>query len=239
MFDERTMLVTGGSGLLGTALKKLFPLAMFPSKEDFDVTNFAQMEAYLKGKVVDTIFHGAAFTSPPEIEQDPMKAVDVNIIGTSNLVKLASKVNAFLIYISTDYVFKGDKGNYSEDDSVFPVNKYAWSKLGAECALRLYDKALIIRTTFGPDIFPYDKAFTDQWTSRECVTKTATMIAELIKNKPLGVVHIGGNRKSVYEYATNLNPAKEIGKMSIQDISFKVPVDTSLNIDLYQKLTRK
>lgn len=239
MFDERTMLVTGGSGLLGTALKKIFPLAMFPSKEDFNVTDYSQMEVYLKGKLVDTIFHGAAFTSPPKIEQDPIKAIDINIIGTSNLVKLASKSNAFLIYVCTDYVFKGDKGNYKEDDPVFPVNKYAWSKLGGECAVRLYDKALIIRTTFGPDIFPYEKAFTDQWTSRECVTKIATMIAELIKIEKTGVVHIGGKRKSVHEYAIHLNPTKEIGRISIKDISFKVPIDTSLDIDLYQKLTRK
>ena len=239
MFDDSSMLVTGGSGLLGTALKKIFPHAMFPSEEEFNVIDFSQMENYLRDKSVTTIFHGGAFTSPPKIDQEPIKAIEVNIVGTSNMVKLAWKRDARLIYVCTDYVFKGDMGNYKEDDPVFPVNKYAWSKLGGECAVRLYDKSLIIRTTFGPDVFPYEKAFTDQWTSRECVTKTAAMIAKLIKLEQTGVVHVGGKRKSVYDYATNLDPAKEIGKISINDISFKVPVDTSLNTELYQKLIIK
>lgn len=239
MFNHRQMLVTGGSGLLGTALKKIFPYALFPSEMEFNLTDYNQMETFLKGKSVDTIFHGGAFTSPPKIDLDPIKAVEINIIGTSNMVKLASKINARLIYICTDYVFKGDKGDYKEEDPVFPVNKYAWSKLGGECAVRLYDNALIIRTSFGPDIFPYEKAFTDQWTSRECVTKIAAMIAELIKIGKTGVVHVGGKRKSVYEYATYLDPSKEIGKISLKDVSFNAPVDTSLNTDLYQKLVSK
>ncbi|MEI6433970.1 MAG: sugar nucleotide-binding protein [Bacteroidota bacterium] len=239
MFDQRTMVVTGGSGLLGTALKKIFPDALFPSKEEFNVIDFTQMEAYLKDRFVQTIFHGGAFTSPPKIDQDPLKAIEVNIVGTSNIVKLALKCNARLVYISTDYVFKGDKGNYKENDPVFPVNKYAWSKLGGECVVRLYDKSLIIRTTFGPDVFPFEKAFTDQWTSRECVTKIAAMIAELIKVEQIGVVHVGGKRKSVYDYATSLDPLKKIGKISINDISFNIPVDTSLNTELYDKQITK
>jgi len=239
MFDASTILFTGGSGLLGTALKKRFPLAIFPSENEFNVTEFSKMETFLKGKLVSTIFHGGAFTSPPKIDQDPIKAIEVNIIGTSNMVKLASKITARLIYVSTDYVFKGDKGNYREDDPVFPVNKYAWSKLGGECAVRLYDNSLIIRTTFGPDIFPYENAFIDQWTSRESVSKIAQMIAFLIEKNVTGVVHVGGNRKSVHDYAIGLDPCKEIGKISINDISFKVPVDTSLNTEFYQKLITK
>ncbi len=58
-------------------------------------------------------------------------------------------------------MLKGDQGNYKETDPVYPVNKYAWSKLGGECAVRMYDKSLIIRTTFGPNVFPYQKAFVD------------------------------------------------------------------------------
>lgn len=71
-------------------------------------------------------------------------------------------------------------GNYKETDPVYPVNKYAWSRLGGECAARLYDKALIVRTTFGPNVFPYEKAFVGQWTSRESVSVVAMMISKLI-----------------------------------------------------------
>jgi len=75
------------------------------------------------------------FTSPPKVDQDPAKALDANIVGTANVVKLAQRYRLKVLYISTDYVFRGDRGNYSEADAVDPVNKYAWSKLGGECAV--------------------------------------------------------------------------------------------------------
>jgi dTDP-4-dehydrorhamnose reductase len=144
-----------------------------------------------------------------------------------------------LIYLCTDYVFKGDCGNYKEDDPVFPVNKYAWSKLGGECAVRLYENSIIIRTTFGPNVFPYEKAFVDQWTSRESVSTIARMIAGLLDKDIRGTVHVGGKRKTVSEYARSLDRHKEIKELSIHDINFKVPADTSLNCELYDDLINK
>jgi dTDP-4-dehydrorhamnose reductase len=236
MFDEKKFLITGGSGLLGSTLRKIFPEALYPSEDEFNVLRYDEMDNYIEDRGISTIFHGAAFTSPPKIDKDPMLAIDINIIGTSNMVKLAEKYDCRLIYICTDYVFKGDKGNYKEDDPLFPVNKYAWSKLGGECAVRLYDNSLIIRTTFGPDTFPYEKAFTDQWTSRESVSKIAGMMEVLIRKGVNGTIHVGGARKTVYEYAKSLDQTKEIGKISIKDIAFQVPVDTSLNIEHYKEI---
>jgi len=103
------------------------------------------MDAYAQRGDYSMIIHAAAFTSPPKIDQDPLKAVEVNIIGTANVVRLCIKHNLKLVYISTDYVFRGDKGNYRENDEVFPVNRYAWSKLGGECAVRMYDSALKVK----------------------------------------------------------------------------------------------
>ena len=164
MIDESRIIYTGGSGLLGSEFRKIFPGIDYPSSKDFDVTNYRQMKEYLKSRACERIIHAAAFTSPPLIEKDPLKALEVNIVGTSNIVRLCIEYDMRLIYISTDYVFDGQKGNYKETDPVCPVNRYAWSKLGGECAARMYDKALIIRTTFGPEVFPYEKAFVDQWT---------------------------------------------------------------------------
>jgi dTDP-4-dehydrorhamnose reductase len=168
--DKSKILFTGGSGLLGSEFRKIRPDIDYPSSNQFDVTDYEQMKKYVQLRGCDLIIHAAAFTSPPLIEKNPLKALEVNIVGTSNVVKLCMEFNILLIYISTDYVFKGDKGNYKEADPVYPVNKYAWSKLGGECAVRMYDKSLIIRTTFGPNVFPYPKAFVDQWTSRENVS---------------------------------------------------------------------
>jgi len=146
---------------------------------------------------------------------------------------------ARLIYVSTDYVFKGDKGNYAETDPVYPVNKYAWSKLGGECAAAMYDKSLIVRTTFGPNVFPFEKAFIDQWTSRESVAAIAEKISKLVDKDVTGIMHVGGRRKTVFEYAKSLDATRPVGELSIRDVPFTVPVDTSLNCDKYNKLIRR
>lgn len=239
MLDQKKVLFTGGGGLLGSEFKKILPDIYYATRQDFNVTDYGQMDDFLAKGSWSMIVHAAAFTSPPKIDKDPLLAIDANIIGTANVVKLCMKYGIKLVYICTDYVFKGDRGMYREDDPVYPVNKYAWSKLGGECAVRMYDNSIIIRTTFGPNVFPYEKAFVDQWTSRESVSRTARMIAELLDKDFTGTVHVGGKRKSVFEYAKSLDPGKDIKELSIQEINFKVPADTSMNCELYHSLVEK
>ena len=238
MVDKSKIIFTGGSGLLGMAFKKVRPDIDYPGSADFNVADYEQMVKYVKPQGLDLLIHAAAFTSPPLVDKDPGKAIDVNIVGTCNVVKLCAEFDAKLIYVCTDYVFKGDRGNYKEDDPVCPVNKYAWSKLGGECAVRLYDKALIIRTTFGPNIFPYEKAFVDQWTSRESVSNIAKKICKLIDKDITGVIHVGGPRRTVFEFAKSLDETKDIKELSVGEVNFVVPVDTSLNCDRYNEIIR-
>lgn len=237
--NRSRILFTGGSGLLGSEFRKILPDINYPSSKEFNVTDYYQMKQYMESHGCDLIIHAAAFTSPPLIAKDPLRALEINIVGTSSVVKLCMEFDAWLIYISTDYVFKGDKGNYKETDPVYPVNKYAWSKLGGECAVRMYDKSLIIRTTFGPNVFPYEKAFTDQWTSRESVSVIAEKISRLIDKNLTGAIHVGGKRKTVFEYATSLDKTKGIEKLSINDVPFNVPADTSLNCDRYEEIIKR
>ena len=239
MAEKPKIIFTGGSGLLGSEFRKIRPDIDYPWREDFNVTKLDQMRQYVRSNGCDVLVHAAAFTSPPLIDKDPLQAIEVNIIGTSNVVKLCMEFNLRLIYICTDYVFKGDKGNYKEDDPVYPVNKYAWSKLGGECAVRMYDKSLIIRTTFSPSVFPFARGFVDQWTSRQSVSVIAEKVSGLIDMDITGTIHVGGERRTVFEFAKSLDQSKEIGKLSIKDVSFAVPVDTSLNCDKYNELTRQ
>lgn len=129
MTNKSETIFTGGSGLLGSEFRKILPEINYPCSKEFNVTKYNQMKKYLELNGCELIIHGAAFTSPPLIDKYPLKALGTNIIGTSNVVKLCMEFYARLIYISTDYVFKGDKGNYKETDPVYPVNKYAWSKI--------------------------------------------------------------------------------------------------------------
>lgn len=233
---QQEILVTGGNGTLGTQLRKYLPDAVYTDLDNFDVTDYRQMESFVTAGNYKMIFHAAAFISPPLIDKEPIRAVDVNIIGTSNVVKLCSNHSLKLMYICTDYVFNGKGGNYREDDPVFPVNKYAWSKLGGECAVRLHDNHIIVRISFGPNVFPYPKAFTDQWTTRESVRVIARKLAFLALQDVTGTYHVGGTRKTVYEYARSLDPEKVIEKMSINDVGFTVPVDTSLDSSKFNVL---
>ncbi|MDA3896886.1 MAG: sugar nucleotide-binding protein [Desulfobacteraceae bacterium] len=233
MFDPTKMLFTGGSGLLGGEVKQLVPESFYPTTSEFDVTDFEQMEKFISDKDISLILHAAAFTSPPVIDKDPQKALAVNIIGTANIVQLCMKRNIRLIYISTDYVFNGDQGNYKEEDPVFPVNKYAWSKLGGECAVRLYDNSLIVRTSFGPNNFPFEKAFADQWTSRECARDIAAKIVSVLDKDITGTLHIGAPRRTVLDYARSLTGDDSVKPLFRNEVSFHVPADTSLDCGRY------
>jgi dTDP-4-dehydrorhamnose reductase len=236
MFSTNEILVTGGSGLLGRELRLILAGALFPSSREFNVTEYSRIDTHLEGSSIKVILHAAAFTSPPRIDADPMRAVEVNIIGTANITRLCYRRNIRLVYVCTDYVFKGDRGNYHEDDPVHPVNKYAWSKLGGECAVRMYDKALVIRTSFGPSVFPYEKAFVDQYTSRQSVSVIARKIARLAQSDLTGVINVGGPRQTVMEYALSLDSTKSIKPIRLSEVTFQVPVDTSLDTTKYQKL---
>jgi len=227
------VLFTGGTGLLGRYIRPLIPRGLFPGHAEFDITNPPNMAAYLDGKTVSTIFHAAALTSPPKINDNPKLALDVNIIGTANLVRVCMERNIKVVYVSTDYVFKGDSGMYKEDDPVFPVNKYAWSKLAGECAVRMYDNSLIIRTSFGETVFPYEKAFVDQWTSRLRVDVLAKKLVKLLESDLTGTVHVGGKRQTVMDYAKSVSPDKAIGSLSLKDVTFVAPKDTSLDTTRY------
>ena len=236
MIDQGQILYTGGKGLLGSEFRKQLPGLNYVDIEDFNITDYQDIDRYFSGKKIKQVIHAAAFTSPPKCDQEPEKAIDANIIGTCNMVKICMKLGIKLIYICTDYVFKGDKGNYKEDDPVYPVNKYAWSKLGGECAVRMYDNSLIIRTTFGPNVFPYEKAFVDQWTSRESVSSIVKRIVKLLDKDIKGTVHVGGIRKTVFQYAKSLDSTKDIKELSIHDVNFRVPEDTSLDTSKYDGL---
>ncbi len=236
---SNTILITGAAGKLGKAVQALIPEAIGATRAEFDIANASEINSFLdQHPTITTILHCAAMISPPKINEDIAQAIQSNIIGTALLSAECFKRNMRLVYISTDYVFAGDKGEYNENAELLPQNKYAWSKLGGECAVQMLNSWVIIRLSFGPDEFPYKAAFTDQFTSRE----PASVIAEKIKNIVLsnynGVIHIGGTRKSVYEYALSLG-AENIDQISIKDMSVKMPKDTSLDCSVYNSLFNK
>lgn len=232
----RQVLLTGASGLLGTELRRLAPDLLAPSHEAFDLTDAAGMADYLANHSITAVIHAAATTSPPDVARNPVTAMRVNIAGTAQLAALCLEAGHRFVYISTDYVFKGDRGLYKETDELLPQNAYAWSKLGGESAAQMVPGALILRTSFSPAEFPHARAFVDQYTSRDSVTVIAPIILELALQPTItGIVHVGTGRKTVRDLALLLGRT-DVGELRRDEVDFEVPKDTSLDISKLNKL---
>ncbi len=223
------ILLTGGSGLLGTEILKLDPDLLAPSHRELDITDAAAVAAYVAAHKPDIILHAAAITNNREVEAHPVTAEKVNVDGTVNLVQACDGTRIRFVYLSTDYVYKGDRGNYSETDPVDPFNMYASTKLAGEKIVRRIPNHLIIRASFGASEFAYPDAFSDKWSSKEYVDEIAPGILKAVRSPLTGILNMGGERRSMYEYAFERNPA--VNKIERRDSAHKSPVDTSLNLD--------
>lgn len=221
------LLVTGSSGLLGTELKKcLEGNVIWTDKENLDIMDNKEIWEILEKYNYPTILHLAAYTDVAKAEFDKKPCWDLNVIGTKNIAK-ATKYNGGMIYISTDYVFDGEKGYYTPEDIPNPVNFYAMTKLiGEQIVLSMNPLNLVIRTSFKPCVWKHPKACVDMWTSADYVDVIAHMIAKCVMDTSFrrGIVHIGTERKSIYNLASRRNTVE---KMSRHDISTHLPKDVS------------
>lgn len=223
------ILLLGGSGLLGRELQKINPELRAPSHQELDITDQNQLATFVsKGWIPDVVINAAAVTDNREVEKNPSGAIAVNIIGAANAAWLASETGARYVYLSTDYIYKGDRGNYKETDEILPFNLYAWTKLGGECSAVAVKNHLIIRTSFGKNTFDYAEAFTDKWASKDYADIIAPLILEAATSPLTGVLNIGTDRKSLYQYAAARN--ESVRPVKLSETNYFTPADTSLNL---------
>ncbi|MHB1002040.1 MAG: SDR family oxidoreductase [Armatimonadota bacterium] len=232
------ILFTGGGGRLGSEIKLLIPGIITPDLPGFNITNFNHVTSVIDEFKPKLVVHAAAYTNVGGAEQDRETCWNVNVDGTRNIVRAVIKRGIFLIHISTDYVFYGDRGMYKEDDTVGPVrNYYSLSKLVAEEISRMVPEHLVIRTSFRPREWPYRTAFTDVYTSQDYVDIIAPEITLAIRKHqdiPYNTIHIATERKSVYDLARRRKPDVEPGTR--KDANVELPDDISLDITRWQKL---
>ena len=236
---KKRIIVTGGSGRFGSYLKNIETNhdIFFPQKKIFNILNPINLKKYLKKTRADTVIHLAGLSRPMSIhEKDIKKSIDLNIIGTANITKVCSELNIKLIYFSTHYVYPGVKGNYSENDNLLPVNNYAWSKLGGECAVQLYKNSLILRVCMTEKPFLHKEAFANVKTSFIFHEDVAKILFKLINKK--GIINIGGNAEFVYNFAKKNNP--KVKKIFLKkDNKIGMPFNSSLNIKKLNKFIKK
>ena len=236
---QRKIVMTGGSGRFAQSFKKIkhkFQI-FYPDKKELDIRNLSTIRNYLKKKKPNYLIHCAGLSRPMKIHDENIsESIKTNIIGTANIVMACKESSIKLVYFSTNYVYPGTKGNYREIDPVLPINNYAVSKLGGECAVQMYDKSLILRICMTEKPFIHKQAFNDVETNFMFHDEFAQHLLKLIDH--YGIINVGGPKKIVYEFAKKSN--RKVNSVSSKKILGKqFPRKQTMNINKYLKIIKR
>jgi dTDP-4-dehydrorhamnose reductase len=274
------LLITGASGLYGSKLAQLAlaksievyssdiqSLSVYGNFVKLDISQKEAVDEAFKTIKPDVVVHAATLTDVDKCETNKELAWKINVEGTKNIVEAAKTAGSFLIYISTDYVFSGDKGNYKETDHPNPINYYGLTKLKAEEIVQTQPKYFIGRPSVIYGSTPAAgkvnfalwlietlrrgervKIITDQWNTPTLNTNLAEMTLEVIERQLTGIYHTcGASRVSRIVFAQQIADAFCLDK-SLIDSSLssqftwpaKRPMDSSLDTSKAQNaLTHK
>jgi len=273
-------LITGASGLLGS---KFVTIALASGHEvhsvvhehstrdahphKLDITDQAAVKKTIADNSPEVVIHAASITDLDLCERNPELAYKVNAAATGFLADACQRQGGFLIYLSTDYVFDGERGNYGERDQVNPVNVYGRSKLlGEEEVVQKAGRFCIARTSvvfgwgrkFRPNFatWVYDKlrvgekinVVTDQYATPTLSNDLARMLVEVAERRMNGVYHLSGStRVNRYEFAVQLAHKFSLNEKLLTPVTAdavrwiaKRPFDSSLNVaKAYEALNNK
>jgi len=242
-----TILITGGSGQLGVSLKKIFhskyeiicatrDIKSTGSNIYLDVTNSILFKEVLNTTNPDLIINLAALTNVDLCERNPGLSYSVNLGGIENLI---NSFNGPIVHLSTDYVFDGESGPYSESDPTNPLNVYGASKLASEKFLLEHaENSLVIRTNVLYDYYSSTSAsflnwvvnslskrieinvVDDQWNNPTWTSSLAVVIDRAVDLGLSGLVHWGDNDwVSRYEFANKIADVFSLKKSLVKPIS--------------------
>ena len=225
-------------------------------KENFilDATNKKEVEKFIFSKNPDIVLDTIAISNSVICEKNPLLAKKINYLTAKNIAKASQKIGAKMIFFSSSYVFNGKKGDYSENDKLFPTNEYAKTKVMAEKEILNLKNYLIIRLDlmygvhngqlrFGSSIFEKEIkiGYPNQIKTPIFVEDIPPIISKLIKKNKKGIFHMGGIEKiKIKDFINYL--AVLVGKESIvkevdsSNWIVKSPANSSLNISKIKSL---
>jgi dTDP-4-dehydrorhamnose reductase len=235
---KKNIVITGGNGRFGSVLKKINNKnnLLFPSKKKLNILKFNSLKNYLEIKRPKILIHLAGLSRPMDIhDKNINSSIDLNIIGTANIVKICSLLGIKLVYFSTHYVYPCNKGNYSENSPLLPINNYAWSKLGGEAAVQMFKNSLILRLCMTETPFVHKCAFANVKSNFIYHEDVAKILFKLINKK--GIINVGGKKQTIYNFAKKNNPG--VKKMYLKKKSkIQFPKNPSININKLKKLIK-
>ena len=218
-----------------------------------DITDKAGVDAAITDSRAETVVLTAAISGVDYCEQHKEETFSVNVQGTKNVVSACRKNLSKLVFLSTDYVFDGKKGNYEETDSPNPLQYYGATKLlGEEAALENLDDALVMRVS---SLYGYNSAkdkqcfpvfamnqlmqgktvnASTQITCPTLIDDAANALVELVQKDEKGIFHSVG-AEALSRFAVAMAVADEFGldaklvkKTSDLNLPAKRPKDSSL-----------
>jgi len=255
------VLITGANGLLGQHLTKLLlhknyqvvatsrgesRLPFEPSGNytyhSMDIANALETYSVMNLEKPDVVVHAAAVTQVDDCELRPQHCERINVQGTSQVLTDAETFSSHFIYISTDFVFDGEKGNYSEEEDTKPISIYGFTKLQAESMVQTSEIPFaIVRTclVYGnllqgtrSNIVSWVKENLEQGKTIKVVSdqeRTPTYVGDLakgialiIEKKATGIYHISGK-----DWLTPYDIAIKTAQKYQLDASKIVKVDAS------------
>ena len=231
----KKILVTGGNGRFSTELKKINTSYKFvyKNKKQLNILNNLSIKKNIEKIKPTYILHLAGLSRPiSQHETNISQSINLNIVGTANLVNACYENKIKLIYFSTSYVYPGKKGNYKETDPVLPWSNYAWSKLGGECAVQMYKNSLILRVCMTEKPFIHKRAYSNVKTNFIYHDELALILIKLINKK--GIFNIGGKSQTIYNFANKIDPSvkKKISKGEF-------PLKQDMCLTKIKKITKK
>jgi dTDP-4-dehydrorhamnose reductase len=255
---DRLVWITGAGGLIGHHLARSAPQfapdwTVRPlTRTDLDLTNTAATQALFAAESPSLVIHCAALTRSPACQQNPDFARRINVDITAHLARLAANIPFF--FFSSDLVFDGRKGQYTEDDQPHPLSVYGETKLAAEKCLLSNPRHTVIRTSLTAGTSATGnrsltetmanawqlgrtlQLFTDEFRSPLPVNATARATWELVRQAATGLFHLAGaerlSRWEIGQIVAAAFPHLEcrVAQSSIHSYrGAPRPADTSLN----------
>jgi len=259
--DQAKWLVTGANGFLGAnaghflnqknvtaiGLTRDAAAVQFDSTIHVDLKNPGELAAAIRESTPSVILHCAAISSHEDCERNPELAIRVNAEATREAARAAQETHAQLIYISTDSVFSGTRGNYTELDPTDPFSVYGTTKLLGEQYARVETHALIIRTNFFGwsttgtrsilEFFHTNlenhnpiHGFTDVTTTSLYVPTLLDYIWQLVQGDNTGIFHVTSRDPlTKYEFGQQVAQAWDLDSNNLTPTHSDQPRNISLN----------
>ena len=221
----KKILVTGGDGRFAQELKKNINNYKFVyrNKKQLNILSIKSIKKNIQKFKPNILLHLAGLSRPMFVHEKIInESINLNIIGTCNIVKICNEKKIKLIFLSTSYVYPGNKGNYKEEDPLLPWNNYGWSKLGAECAVQMYKNSLIVRACMTERPFTHKYAFSNVKSNFIFHDQFAKFLIKAIPLK--GIINIGGKNQTIFQFAKK-NNKKIKKKKSRGELPFKMDMN--------------